>query len=675
MPPPPIEKAERAGERAPGLAALGGYAFVRGDDESIDLAKTQKFERRREPSIHDDDDDPPDVPHADDDDRISGDFDNNRATPTRRRKGKKGRRRTVKIPDDNVPSTPSPSGVAPLPPPPPRAELSTLVPGRSPADAKAAPAKAGTHTSPFALIEEDDIYDAPTIMREPPSEPQARLAALGDPALPDPTADSTDDEAHERLSALEPPPSIKRESAPGIYTDDTAISVLRPIQIVSDLPAVVPEPPESVEPEPEPYPPPPPARDDHPHTQRRPPPPPPRARMNTDAPEGSLDDIEEIIPERMSLPGPAVHHLPTDSSPGEASPRRPLPPPRVAEHSRPPDALPDHPVSVEVPPRTPLPRSVEPRSVEARSVEARSVEPRATTEAEADLALAEARLREAEALAAVAEARAREAAAKAEAAARKTARPPKKPWFQEIFEDELIRTMDNPKRKDVEREANYIEKSLRLDRGSRLLDLCCGTGVHAVELASRGYQVVGVDLSNTMLTLARDHNEKRGTSVSFIQGDMRRLNLEGVFDGIYCWQTSFGYFDDQQNAEVLERVARALRPGGVFVLDVTNRDFVAPRAPTMAWFEKQGVVCMDEARFDFFTSRLITKRMVLFDTGRSCEIEMSIRLYTLTELGRLLQKVGFEVLEVSGHRAHRGAYFGAESARIMITAKRKDDEG
>ncbi|MEM9694821.1 MAG: methyltransferase domain-containing protein, partial [Myxococcota bacterium] len=249
----------------------------------------------------------------------------------------------------------------------------------------------------------------------------------------------------------------------------------------------------------------------------------------------------------------------------------------------------------------------------------------------------------------------------------------KKQWWSQLFEDDLIRTLDNPRLRDVERDVTFIEKSLRLPKGSRILDLACGNGVHAVELASRGYQVVGVDYSNTMLELARQYNQKRGTSVSFIQGDMRKLSLEGVFDGIFCWSTSFGYFDEPSNAQVLERISRALRPGGMFTLDVANRDYVAHRAPTMAWFEKPGVVCMDEMRFDYYSSRMVTKRMVLFETGKSREIEMSMRLYTLHELGRLLHKVGFKVLEVSGHVAHRGAYFGAESPQIMITGQRRND--
>ncbi|MBW2529773.1 MAG: class I SAM-dependent methyltransferase [Deltaproteobacteria bacterium] len=246
----------------------------------------------------------------------------------------------------------------------------------------------------------------------------------------------------------------------------------------------------------------------------------------------------------------------------------------------------------------------------------------------------------------------------------------KKQWWVELFEEDWLRTMDTPTQRDAAREVDFIERRLRLQAGGRVLDLACGQGRHAVELASRGYQVVGVDLSAGMLSVAADHALERGQRVNFVKGDMRKLSLDAVFDGIFLWSSSFGYFDDQTNINVLESIHRALRKGGMFALDVTNRDFVAPRSPTMVWFEQPGCVCMDEMKFDFFTSRMSVKRMVLFESGRSKELEYAIRLYTLHELGRLLHQVGFKILEVSGHRAHPGAYFGSESPRTIIVAER-----
>lgn len=220
------------------------------------------------------------------------------------------------------------------------------------------------------------------------------------------------------------------------------------------------------------------------------------------------------------------------------------------------------------------------------------------------------------------------------------------------------------------REASFIEESLGVEPGASILDLACGTGRHAVELASRGYHVVGLDISPAMLARAAREAEDRRQKVEFIHGDMRELGFEASFDGIYCWASSFGYFDEEKNAHVARLVHKALRPGGRFIVDVLNRDFVAPRQPRLVWFEPQGCVCIDETDMDFITSRLRVKRTMMLVEGRSREVEYSIRLYTLHELGKLLHDVGFRILEISGHPATPGVFFGSESPRIIVLAEK-----
>ena len=92
-----------------------------------------------------------------------------------------------------------------------------------------------------------------------------------------------------------------------------------------------------------------------------------------------------------------------------------------------------------------------------------------------------------------------------------------------------------------------------------MLDLGCGTGHHAVELSSRGYGVVGYDLSLYQLALASDVAQERGQKLNFLQGDMREMAFDEMFDGIFSWNTSFGYFEEEKNLNVAERVFRALR--------------------------------------------------------------------------------------------------------------------
>src|SRR5690606_24424253 len=122
----------------------------------------------------------------------------------------------------------------------------------------------------------------------------------------------------------------------------------------------------------------------------------------------------------------------------------------------------------------------------------------------------------------------------------------------ELFGDEYIRTLDRLDASHVRREADFIEESLGLERGAVMLDLACGEGQHAVELASRGYSVVGFDLSLPMLSRAADEAQERGQKLNFLHGDMREMAFESMFDGIYSWSTSFGYFDDERNIEVLQ---------------------------------------------------------------------------------------------------------------------------
>jgi hypothetical protein len=108
----------------------------------------------------------------------------------------------------------------------------------------------------------------------------------------------------------------------------------------------------------------------------------------------------------------------------------------------------------------------------------------------------------------------------------------------------------------------------------------------------------------------------------------------------------------------------------MFLLDVVNRDYVASRAPGLVWFEGDRCVCMDDTYLDFFTSRLRVKRTAMFEGGLSRELDYSIRLYTLHELGKMLHEAGFKVIEVTGLTAHPGVFFGTESPRIIVLAER-----
>ena len=111
-------------------------------------------------------------------------------------------------------------------------------------------------------------------------------------------------------------------------------------------------------------------------------------------------------------------------------------------------------------------------------------------------------------------------------------------------------------------EAAEIVEILRLTAGASILAAPCGHGRIANLLASDGFNVTGVDLTQLFLDRARADAERLGVEVEYVQGDLRNLPVQGPFDAVVCWFTSFGYFEDTDNRRVLEQFAGVLKPGG-----------------------------------------------------------------------------------------------------------------
>jgi SAM-dependent methyltransferase len=244
-------------------------------------------------------------------------------------------------------------------------------------------------------------------------------------------------------------------------------------------------------------------------------------------------------------------------------------------------------------------------------------------------------------------------------------------WWERFFSDDYLLTVPPPTAAQINKQVDFIEQSLGLPKGAMVLDVGCGLGLHAIELARRGYLVVGLDLSLAMITRAAETAQQQGLKINFLHADIREIAFEGAFDAVISMGTTFGFFDDDANRDVLNRLYQALRPGGRILLDVVNRDYVVRWQPNLVWFEGEGCVCMEESDFNYFNSRLVVKRTVMREDGQQNNSEYSLRAYSLHELGQLTQALGFRVIEVSGQEATRGVFFGNVSTRILMLAERR----
>ncbi len=215
-------------------------------------------------------------------------------------------------------------------------------------------------------------------------------------------------------------------------------------------------------------------------------------------------------------------------------------------------------------------------------------------------------------------------------------------------------------------ETDLIWRMLGLEPGMAVLDLACGHGRIANRLAQRGCQVTGLDATELFLDRARRDAAERGVRVEYVHGDMRQLPWRGRFDAVINWFTSFGYFDDPGNQQVLAQANAALRPGGRLGMETSNwfrlfRDYL----PSVV-VERDGDLVIDQQSLDPLTGRSHSTRTYL-RRGRPRQASYSVRILGYPELRDWLGAAGFTA--VAGH-GEDGQALTAGSRRMIVTASR-----
>jgi SAM-dependent methyltransferase len=188
----------------------------------------------------------------------------------------------------------------------------------------------------------------------------------------------------------------------------------------------------------------------------------------------------------------------------------------------------------------------------------------------------------------------------------------------------------------TEQETAFVTRNLPNPPYTKVLDLCCGQGRHTNLLAQQGYQMVGLDLDDTALSLAK--REATGI-VTYIQKDMRKLDeLPGNFDAVISLWQSFGYFDAATNRDILQQISQKLHPQGRLILDIYNREFFEKHQGS-GQLERKGVIIRvtNTMRGDRLTAHLEYGDNLGADT-------FEWRLYTLDEICDLAAGVNLRCL-------------------------------
>lgn len=225
---------------------------------------------------------------------------------------------------------------------------------------------------------------------------------------------------------------------------------------------------------------------------------------------------------------------------------------------------------------------------------------------------------------------------------------PKPDWYTDFFNGpvlDVLRKMMPPA--VTVAECDFLHKELGLAPGARVLDVPCGAGRHAAELARRQCHVTGIDSSKDLIADARAACD--GLAASFHVADMCSLpSQQEPLDAAYCMGNSFAYMDDAGNAAFLEAVRQALRPGGRFLLETRLcAESVMGTPRTKTWYEFDGVLMLHESRYEPAEGRLVSEYGFMVD-GKIDRRAAGYRIYMFREIAALLESSGFRLLASYG---------------------------
>jgi RimJ/RimL family protein N-acetyltransferase/2-polyprenyl-3-methyl-5-hydroxy-6-metoxy-1,4-benzoquinol methylase len=234
----------------------------------------------------------------------------------------------------------------------------------------------------------------------------------------------------------------------------------------------------------------------------------------------------------------------------------------------------------------------------------------------------------------------------------------RKQWYVALFENYGKKYDSENFTAGTFGECDFVEKELGYNKGLKILDVGCGTGRHSIELTKRGYNVTGIDLSESQLQRAREKAAAENLNITFLKHDARHLPFRGEFDlAIMLCEGGFPLMEtDEMNFEILRSAATALKKPGKFIFTTLNGLF--PLYHSVEKFcsnaSEEGNATYSSNTFDLMTFRDHNITDFEDDDGNKKTLDCNERYYVPSEITWLLKSLGFGKVDIFGARL--GAY-------------------
>ena len=240
-----------------------------------------------------------------------------------------------------------------------------------------------------------------------------------------------------------------------------------------------------------------------------------------------------------------------------------------------------------------------------------------------------------------------------------------KQWYESLFENYAQKYDKECFVQGTSGECDFIEQELNYDKKIRIIDVGCGTGRHSIELSKRGYNIAGIDLSESQLASAKEKAKQLNLKIDFQQHDARNLPFDGEFDAaIMLCEGGFSLMEtDEMNFEILKNVTKALKNNGKLIFTTLNGLF--PLFHSVKEFyasvAKEGNAKCKGCSFDLMAFRDHNTVVFEDDAGNKKELKCNERYYVPSEITWLLKTLRFKNIDIFG------AKLGAFSRKDKLT--------
>lgn len=246
-----------------------------------------------------------------------------------------------------------------------------------------------------------------------------------------------------------------------------------------------------------------------------------------------------------------------------------------------------------------------------------------------------------------------------------------KDWYKNIWTLDIL---DQSWVEDTKQQVDFIIEKLELKGTEKILDLACGFGRHSLELARRGYDVTGVDITPQYIEYATKQAQMEKLNACFICSDIRDVGFYNEFDVVINMADgAIGYLEnEEENLKIFRVVSEALKSGGKHFMDIMNGNYAKTNFPCRMWEAGENGLTLSDFEWEEETKTLIYGQIDYRYGEKISKPEITegntVRLYSLDEIESVFCNLGMRVCE--SYADYKGTLSSDNKIQIIVYSRK-----